>query len=94
MGFSCLHDGVYGALLDSLITMKIFYDNKGGKTLALRQVAVNSGPYQRLRRAVYFQRCLPGWCSQSVYQEEQFYILKAVGVKRLMTRGIPPVKAR
>lgn len=43
MDFSSLNDGVYGALSDSLITMKIFYDNKGGKTPALHEVAVNSG---------------------------------------------------
>lgn len=43
MDFSSLNDGFYGALSDSLITMKIFYDNKGGKTPALHEVAVNSG---------------------------------------------------
>lgn len=43
MSFSSLNDGVYGTLSDSLITMKRFYDNNGGKTPALREVAVNSG---------------------------------------------------
>lgn len=43
MDFSSLNDGFYDAFSDSVITVKIFYDNKGGKTAALCEVAVNSG---------------------------------------------------